>query len=179
MNALIYCLRHCVDFSGRDSRRVFWTFIALSQTIGILLLIPWLISFFECWWEMTHDPVLLDIMTAMLTDMSSAEHIFYSEYLPQAQNFISSYYADLPFSHPFAFWTSLLAVFWFLAFFIPTLATGVRRLRDAGHSPWWILPPVVACLPIPLVSFIAFILSFVTLVFWCQKSIAGREQNDT
>ena len=32
----------------------------------------------------------------------------------------------------------ILAI-WFLVLFIPSLSIAVRRLRDAGKSPWWVL----------------------------------------
>lgn len=48
---------------------------------------------------------------------------------------------------------------WGLILLIPQLSLGVRRLRDAGHHPAWILLPLV-----PLAG------PIVLIVFWCQAS---------
>ena len=38
-----------------------------------------------------------------------------------------------------------LFLFWFVAFF-PSLTVAVRRLRDAGISPWFLLIPITLCI---------------------------------
>jgi uncharacterized membrane protein YhaH (DUF805 family) len=35
-----------------------------------------------------------------------------------------------------------------LAVIVPHLAVGSRRLHDAGHSAWWLVPPIVLFTPI-------------------------------
>jgi uncharacterized membrane protein YhaH (DUF805 family) len=45
-----------------------------------------------------------------------------------------------------------------LCVFVPTLAIGIRRMHDTGHSGWWILMPIV------------------NLVFACQKGDAGSNE---
>jgi len=37
----------------------------------------------------------------------------------------------------------LLARYYRLAVFIPSLAVGVRRMHDTNHSGWWLLCPIV------------------------------------
>lgn len=39
----------------------------------------------------------------------------------------------------------LLGVFW-LVMFMPSLTVSVRRLRDAGISPWFLLIPIALCI---------------------------------
>ena len=39
----------------------------------------------------------------------------------------------------------LLGVFW-LVMFLPSLTVSVRRLRDAGISPWFLLIPITLCI---------------------------------
>ena len=45
-----------------------------------------------------------------------------------------------------------LFLFWLVAFF-PSLTVAVRRLRDAGVSPWFILIPAILCVVSFLVLF--------------------------
>lgn len=45
-----------------------------------------------------------------------------------------------------------LFLFWLVAFF-PSLTVAVRRLRDAGVSPWFILIPAILCVVTFLVLF--------------------------
>ena len=45
-----------------------------------------------------------------------------------------------------------LFLFWLVAFF-PSLTVTVRRLRDAGLSPWYLLIPAVMCIITFLVLF--------------------------
>ncbi len=176
MNSLLLALRHYADFRGRTPRQPFWCFIALSQCIGLLFLLPLLFSFFPCWWLLTHDPTLLDSVVSMLEDIRSAEQVFEEQIVPQTTTFISEYYADFPLSHPWAFWCTVLAALWFLIFLVPTLSAGVRRLRDAGHSPWWILAPVAASIPVGWVATLGLSCSVVTLVLWCLPSVGEPRQ---
>lgn len=46
-----------------------------------------------------------------------------------------------------------------IALFLPSLAIAIRRLRDAGFSPWWILIGLI-----PLLGW------FVLFVFYCFPS---------
>ena len=45
-----------------------------------------------------------------------------------------------------------LFLFWLVAFF-PSLTVAVRRLRDAGLSPWYLLIPAIMCIITFLVLF--------------------------
>ena len=38
---------------------------------------------------------------------------------------------------------SVLSTIYQLAVFLPSLAVGVRRMHDTGHSGWWLLLPIV------------------------------------
>ncbi|GAB3265488.1 DUF805 domain-containing protein [Kineosporia babensis] len=53
-----------------------------------------------------------------------------------------------------------------LAFLIPSLAVGARRLHDTGRSGWWQLISII-----PLIGFI------VLVVFWVQDSHPGENQH--
>ncbi len=176
MNSLLLALRHFADFRGRTPRQPFWCFIVLSQCIGLLLLLPLFVSFFQCWRLLTRDSLFLDSVVSMFEDIGSAEQIFEEQVVPQTTVFISEFYADFPCSHPWTFWCTLLAALWFLVFLVPTLSAGVRRLRDAGHSPWWILAPVAALVPVGWLALLGLLLSVVTLVLWCLPSVEAPRQ---
>jgi uncharacterized membrane protein YhaH (DUF805 family) len=51
---------------------------------------------------------------------------------------------------------------WSLVTFLPSLAMGVRRLRDTDRSGWWWL-----------LSFIPLIGIIVLIVFWCSAGTRG------
>lgn len=38
---------------------------------------------------------------------------------------------------------AILSLLYNLAVFLPSLAVGVRRMHDAGHSGWWMLAPLI------------------------------------
>lgn len=39
--------------------------------------------------------------------------------------------------------SSTLALIFYLAHLVPTIAAGVRRMHDTNHSGWWLLFPIV------------------------------------
>ena len=81
--------------------------------------------------------------------------------------------------------TQLISSTYSLAAFIPTLAVMARRLHDAGHSGWIILPwcGLIALIEIPiylnwelppavilLATLMVLIMSVVMLIWLCQKT---------
>lgn len=60
---------------------------------------------------------------------------------------------------------SLISLLYMLATIIPSLAVGVRRLHDSGHSGWWMF---IVLLP--------FIGAIVLLIFFLIESEMGENQ---
>lgn len=52
-----------------------------------------------------------------------------------------------------------------IAFIIPSLAVGARRLHDTGKSGWWWL-----------INLIPTVGTIILIVFWVQDSHAGKNQ---
>jgi uncharacterized membrane protein YhaH (DUF805 family) len=61
--------------------------------------------------------------------------------------------------------TPVIAILFYVAILVPSLAVGVRRLHDTGRSGWWLLFGLV-----PLVGGITL------LVFTCTDSKPGPNQ---
>ena len=61
--------------------------------------------------------------------------------------------------------TPIIAIVFYIAILLPSLAVGVRRLHDTGRSGWWLLFGLV-----PLVGGITL------LVFTCTDSKPGPNQ---
>lgn len=58
-----------------------------------------------------------------------------------------------------------LAILYYLAIIVPTLAVGARRLHDTGKSGWWLL-----------ISFVPLAGAIVLLVFFVSDSDPGDNQ---
>ncbi len=55
--------------------------------------------------------------------------------------------------------TDALIILYALAIFLPSLAVAIRRLRDAGFSPWWFL-----------IGFIPMVGGIILIVLYCMPS---------
>lgn len=160
MNDLLHGFRHYADFSGRDRRGQFWGFILLTQLIGFLLLLPIIIAAFH----IVAD--LFDLAMAQNTHPSAA---------PVTDEALSTHAYELAISllksSAVIIISLILCSLWWLITLLPTAAATARRLRDSGHSPWWVLPPAltftsIAALIPGLTSWSA-LLCLVTLVLCC------------
>lgn len=153
MKGLIHGFRHYAVFSGRDSRSLFWGFIIWSHLIGILFILPmaWLVGeFFRAF-----------VANLGSIDVSNEQN---SELVVEIfKSTLTETFGQSPMLYPVAATCALIATLWSLICIIPSIATTVRRLRDAGQSPWWIIAPCTAW--VPMVGYISSLLSFVVLVF--------------
>ena len=173
MNNLLHGFRHYVDFRGCDTRSQFWGFVIATHLVGIILLIPFLTSFMECYRAMLQDPMIQNTLMGMIelaADQEEFARVMQDELMPQVEQFLETYYANFAGGHPLAFWGLVLGLIWAVAILLPTAAATVRRLRDAGQSPLWVLGPVAMLLPIAVVSHVGMLVSIVTLVFCCLGS---------
>ena len=162
MSSLCHGFRHYIDFSGRDNRALFWGFIISTHVIFCLLLIPVFICFpLACF-------SLIRFLLECVGSAAGAGAASPSLTTPFAG--LSSMYPNL-----IACGASVLVAYlWLLAIVVPTISATVRRLRDAGQSPWWVLPPCLVLAPsAPLlgsIGWLALPLCCVTFVLCCLPS---------
>lgn len=157
INGLLHGFRHYFDFSGRDSRSLFWGFIISTQLITIV-------------------PLALPVVIAFMFEMCEPLQSFFSnmslldcdELADYASEFFGAYFADSRMLRYVYVYSLGAATLWWVLIFIPTIAATVRRLRDAGQSPWWALS-LFLC-HVPAVSRLACVLSVVTLILCCFNS---------
>ncbi len=177
MNNLLHGFRHYVDFRGRDTRSQFWGFVITTHLVEIILFIPFLTSLMECYKAMLQDLTIqstLMEMVDLVADQGEFTRVMQDELMPQVEQFLETYYANFAGEYPLAFWALVLGIVWAVVILLPTAAATVRRLRDAGQSPLWVLGPVAMLLPSAIVSPVGMLVSIVTLVFCCLSS-ARRE----
>ena len=96
MNALFHGFRHYVDFRGRDTRSQFWGFVIATHLIGMILLLPMMMSMVDCYKAMLQDPAMMDVLGRALesvADHDAFTRILEEEYMPQAEQFAENYYA--------------------------------------------------------------------------------------
>lgn len=161
---------HYADFRGRTARSGFWNFVVGTHLLILLCMLPAMLEFFRF-----YDFLLRDVRFAELIfggGMPTLESLDVDTIGRVVQELAEEYVAGHgPFYAELA-GVALGAVL-ALAVLLPTVAITVRRLRDAGCSVMWVLPPVLSLLPIPYVSTLASLLSLVTLVMCCLPT---REQ---
>ncbi len=174
MKALIYGFRHYAQFSGTTPRRDFWEFIVLTHLVLILLLLPAWWLFLQLFNDIISDPRILDLLFAMAqTTPDEAYSIAGNELASALADICLPFAEHLVADYPYIVASTIAALLWGLCLIIPTLAITARRLTDAGHSRWWILPPCLLCIPLPVIADLGFIGSIVTLIFCCQNSRAA------
>lgn len=168
-HGLLHGFRHYADFSGRDSRRVFWNFIIATHLVFILLLLPGIAALLAFWRTLLEDEFIVQTLAYAL--MGDMQCLFEAEVLAAVQDVASEFWGDPWGDHPAACLFSLLAGLWALAIIVPSLSATARRLRDAGYSPWWAAVfPLSAVCPLML----GVVLSVVGLVLCC---LPGAPEN--
>ena len=166
MRALLLGFRQFADFSGRTPRKDFWQFVSITQLILVALLLPAWFVFLEFFNELLVNSRVLDILCSTPITPDVVYHDLAAEVA-----YVWSYFAeDFSTTYRTTFICTIIAVAWGIIIALPTLAITARRLKDAGHSRWWICPFILLCIPLPIIADIAFICSIVTLVFCCQAS---------
>lgn len=160
MNSLFHGFRHYADFSGRDTRGQFWGFILSTQIISLILLIPIIIFSYH---------MLADAFRAMMEQnlAPGGRPLSNEEILALIPSFFTHGIGVILFT--------ILITLWQLVIIVPTAATTVRRLRDAGQNPWWVLPPCLSF--VPVISIITSALSIVTLIYCCFGSAPPTGQS--
>lgn len=161
--ALLNGFRNFADFRGRTARAEFWNFVVATHLVIMLLMLPAFVDFMKFWHFMLEDVRFLDVLAGVLVGDVGAEALE-----PIATELVTEYYSEgLPMLTVVG---AVLSCVVALLVLVPTISMTMRRLRDAGQSPWWVLPPVLSMLPLPFVVSVAQMLSLVTLVFCCFSS---------
>ena len=161
MNGFVHGFRHYADFSGRDSRSLYWSFIVGTHTVLILLALPAHIML------MLALPGFLEELFSTFT-LAEVEDIVTMVQGNEFSQFVTTYFTEFFVGNLCAMGCLIAAGVWALIITVPTVAATVRRLRDAGQSPWWVLPPCLSF--VPLLGSVACVLSVVTLVYCCFGS---------
>ncbi len=176
MKAIINGFRQYAYFSGTTNRRDFWEFIILTHIITVLLLLPAWWLFLQLFSEIINDPRILDLLFATTqTTPDEAYNIICNELTTALADICIPFVQHAPTDYPLILICTAIALLWGLILIVPTLAIIARRLADAGHSRWWVLPPGALCIPLPIVADIALIGSIVTFILCCQASRHNTE----
>lgn len=173
---VLQAFRHYADFSGRTQRRAFWDFITTTHTLLILLLLPAFAAMLELLRTLTEDVAVLDAAVAIIRTPSEAQHLAQSRLLPAVEDVALPFVQDFATSHAFAAATLALAALWLAALIAPTAAATVRRLRDAGQSPLWVLALPMACIPEMICNAIGSTLCMVLFILCLQPTKIQQQQ---
>lgn len=169
-SALADGFRHYADFRGRTARAGFWNFVVATHLLVLLCLLPAIVEFMKFYDFMLHDTRFLDVLIPMLSDLTVLDTAALENV---ALELGGEYMAGGAEQFMLPLVGMVMGSVVALVVLVPTIAITVRRLRDAGQNPWWVLPPLVSFLPLPFVGSLATMLSLVTLVLCCMPT---REQ---
>lgn len=174
MKALIHGFRHYADFKSRDSRAVFWKFIISTHLILILLLAPTIYSLLHIFQDILQDEGFIN---AAIVPASIGTQIDAAELANIIRPIVESSIAELGAIFTISRIGLFMAMLWALAILLPTYSAITRRLRDAGQSPWWVLPTVISIVPvISFISGVAALLSLATLVLCLLPSVPQEQE---
>lgn len=169
MKALLHGFRHYADFSGRDSRSVFWGFIVLTHMIFMLLLLPGIWVLMKFWRALLADDYIVQTIALEVIENGRAESLFDADMLAAVQEVAQGFFANVWQEYMVPCLFTLLAGLWLLIILLPTVSASARRMRDAGINPWWVLTlPLSQLVPGDL----GIILGLVWLVLCCLPSKA-------
>ncbi len=163
--ALINGFRHYTDFRGCASRAEFWNFIIATHLLVLLCMLPAFVEFMKFYNFLLHDVRFIDELALVLGEPAAFRQEAFGAVV---KDLAEEYFAGGGESYWLELGGMLLGTLLMLVVFVPTVSVTVRRLRDAGQSPWWVLAPIFSWLP--YVGTLAAVLSLVTLVFCCMGS---------
>ncbi len=154
-------------FHGRMARASFWNFVISTHLLIFLLLLPAFVEFMKFYRFMLEDSRVLDLLTARVNPaLIDLEEYLARTVLELGEEYLAAGNHD--FTWPIVGLVAACVVG--VVVLLPTISATVRRLRDAGQSVWWVLPPLMAVLPIPFVGMVAQLLTLVTLGMCCMAS---------
>lgn len=170
---LLEALRHYADFRGQTTRREFWIFVTLTQGIILLLLLPAFFLLLELLRTVLESPRVLDVLVAAIQYPQDAYDLLQDDLPAALLPYWEEFWNETLPASPVTLICTSSALLLTLLLILPTLSITVRRLRDSGHSAWWVLPPCLTLIPLPILADFALLGTIVTLVFCCQESAAS------
>lgn len=161
-------------FRGRMARANYWNFVISTHLLIFLLLLPAFVEFMRFYRFMLEDVRMLDLLAAVLDSLTTSANLSFVDFEESAlqlvkelgEEYLAAGNRDLTWAIGGLVAASVMG----LVILLPTISATVRRLRDAGRSVWWVLPPLLAVLPIPFVGTVMQLLALVTLVMCCMGS---------
>ena len=100
MKGLLHGFRHYADFSGRDSRSLYWSFIIGTHFVLILLALPAIVAF------------MLDLQELLTGFLMRSFFMDMDEMLSFANEYFMEYCAAFTIEHGVATWCLLSAGVW-------------------------------------------------------------------
>lgn len=170
MEFLISAIRHYADFKGRCTRKPFWMFVVTTHVCLMLVITPLLMAATEVYTRLLIEQPSFStwvesiILQDDVTEEQAAELI-------DMFNAIAQEGAEILLSeHMFAVACAAVGVLLGVFLFIPSLSITVRRVRDAGQSPWWVYLSLIGFIPYPLTLNMGTLLALVVFILCCLPS---------
>ncbi len=161
-------------FRGRMARANYWNFVISTHLLILLLLLPAFVEFMKFYRFMLEDVRVLDLLATVLDSLTTRANLSSVDLEESALRLVKElgeeYLAAGNRDFTWAIVGLVAASVMGLVILLPTISATVRRLRDAGQSVWWILPPLLVVLPIPFVGTVTQLLTLVTLGMCCMAS---------
>lgn len=170
MKYLAEGFRSYAKFTGRSTRVAFWEFVGITQAIMVILLLPAFYALVQFWVYVNEQAEYLDFAVRVITDPIHTLPGATENLRDIIWRMAECYFSEPWTTSPVAMWSLVVAGAWALIIALPTLAITVRRLRDAGASLWWTLPPLLTFIPVSPLGQIGLLLSLITLIECCRGS---------
>lgn len=163
-------IRHYADFTGRCARKPFWMFVVTTHVCLMLLFTPLLLAAAEVYSNLLVGQPGFDTFaeSIALQETFTQEH---AAMLGDMLRNMAPEGAEILFAeHLAAVICAGIGVLSGLFLFVPSLSVTVRRLRDAGQSPWWVYLSFMGFLPLPIASELGAVFSLLVFVLCCLPS---------
>lgn len=163
-------IRHYADFKGRCMRKPFWMFVVTTHVCLMLLFTPLLLAATEVYSNLLVGQPGFDTFAESLVMQGAftQEHaamlgdMFHNMAQEGAEILLTEHLAVLI--------CAGIGVLSGLFLFVPSLSITVRRMRDAGQSPWWVYLSLLAFLPLPIASESGAVFSLLVFILCCLPS---------
>lgn len=171
MDCCAYALRHYADFRGRCPRKPFWIFVSVSQLIVILLFTPFLLAVTSLYIPLLVEQPDFPLLMESLSETGCWDEENLSALADMSRDVSAELVERLMEEHIVSLICAAAATLAGILLVVPTLAVTVRRLRDAGQSPWWVYLSLLMFVPLPGVSDVGALLSLVVFILCWLPSV--------